>query len=205
MYSWLAKAFFPSIFKQRRSLLAGAARAVGPGPSPACEGGEGRSTERRIRTIGSRFPCGKRVAFRRSVCGVFSKTGRAFREALPKLFCFGDTRVNPVSRASPSAVLPAGERSLAGRCPVSSRRAAANRARRRRPFSTPVTPHERALDENGAHNLRAPGRAGISFSAKSPKGLRAKKKVRGGESAYPRTAGRISRSSRRRPRPKPDR
>jgi len=35
---------------------------------------------------------------------------------------------------APSAVLPAGKRILAGRCPAPSRIAAANRARRRRPF-----------------------------------------------------------------------
>jgi hypothetical protein len=46
---------------------------------------------------------------------------------------------------SPSAVLPAGEPSLAGRCPAPSRLAPAKSKRRRRPFPALSTPRENAL------------------------------------------------------------
>jgi hypothetical protein len=66
---------------------------------------------------------------------------------------------------TPSAVLPAGERILAGRCPAPSRSAAANRARRRRPLSHVSRRLMSApSNENGALNVRAHQRAGINFS-----------------------------------------
>lgn len=75
-----------------------------------------------------------RASLRSAPFAAIFDTGRAFRV----------TRRKPC--ATPSAVLPAGEHSLAGRCPVSSRIVAANHNRRRRPLPAFTTPHERALE-----------------------------------------------------------
>ena len=80
---------------------------------------------------------------------------------------------------TPSAVLPAGEPSLAGRCPASSRITAANRKRRRRPFPTFKTPHERALDENGVANLRSAREGGDRFFEDFAEGVGRKGKSAG--------------------------
>jgi hypothetical protein len=73
---------------------------------------------------------------------------------------------------SPSAVLPAGERNLAGRCPAPSRSAAANRARRRRPLPAFTTPHERALERKRRAELTRAAKRGDLFFRDFQKPLR---------------------------------
>jgi len=68
---------------------------------------------------------------------------------------------------SPSAVLPAGERSLAGRCPAPPRLTTAKRERRRRPLPALFAPRERPRTEMADRNIVSVGGEVKKFQSSS--------------------------------------
>jgi len=140
---------------------------------PRLTGAEGREAPRDATSSLSapRFDT-RNVSSRSASLAAIFGAGRAFREALAR-------------GASPSAVLPAGERILAGRCPAPSRSAAANRARRRRPFPAFTTPHECALERKRRGECIRAGRSGDKFFRTSAKRIGRKAKSRKAKNAYP--------------------